>query len=465
MICIIVGQKHPPGGLLCPMPKGLRNLPISFEEPQLTHFAGMLLIQCFCQKLGLKRLLQRHIRRPTPRYRDYHPSEMIMAILYAIIAGMDRVNETQILQYNGAFQKIVGLKRFPDQTAIRRFLKRLTPRHIRQIVRVHELLRQILFDQPHRRTSLVFDLDSTVLVIYGRWMERARVGYNPKKRGRRSYHPLLAFESRFQEFWHGSLRPGDAGASTGARPFVKVCLAKVPKHIPKSRIRFRMDSGFYGKKTVEFLDGEGYGYVIVVKGRKRDPVTIKAQDCKFTRLRNDWQVGEFWYKPHNWEKRHRYVVVRRPIPEDPVEAGQLTLFKDIKYAYHIFVTSLEISAWRVYRFYSPRARIEKHIRELAYDYPLAKIPTQDWIPNVAFFQLLLLAFDIIHYFKRLCLPKSYRYKTLKTTRMELLVLPGQLVRSKKQYRLKLPKHYHFEKTFRRALAKTQKLKMPNSTIL
>ncbi len=446
------------------MPRGLRNLPISFEESHLTHFAGLLLIQRFCQKLGIKHLLQQHMR-PAPRFRDFHPSEVILAILYAIIAGMERVNETQILQYNGAFQRIVGLSRFPDQTAIRRFLKRLTPRHIQQIVQVHDLLRQRIFNKPSLRTSLIFDLDSTVLVVYGKSVEGARVGYNPKKHGRRSYHPLLAFESRSQEFWHGSLRPGDAGSSTGAVPFIKVCLTKVPKRIPKVRIRFRMDSGFYGKRVVEFLDGGSYGYVIVAKAKKRDPVTLKARGCRFTRFQNGWEVGEFWYRPHRWEKRHRYVVVRRPIPEEPEEADQLTLFKDVKYAYHIFVTNLKVSAWRVYLFYSPRARIEKHIRELAYDYPLAKIPTQDWIPNVAFFQLLLFAFDIVHYFKRICLSRRYRHKTLKTLRMELLVLPGRLVKTGNRYRLTLPRQYHFQPTFEQALARVHKFKLPKLAIL
>jgi hypothetical protein len=36
---------------------------------------------------------------------------------------------------------------------------------------------------------LIFDLDSTVLVLYGK-QEGARIGYNPAKRGRRSYYPL-----------------------------------------------------------------------------------------------------------------------------------------------------------------------------------------------------------------------------------------------------------------------------------
>ncbi len=77
---------------------------------------------------------------------------------------------------------------------------------------------------------------------------------------------------------------------------------------------------------------------------------------------------------------------------------------------------------------------------------------------MAFFQLLLVALDLVHYFKRLCLPPVYRTKTLKTVRMELLVIPGRWVKTENRYRLKLPKEYHFERTFQHAMAKIQKLK-------
>ena len=431
------------------MAKGVRNLPIAFEEPHLTHFAGMALIQAFCQRLGLRRLLQQALR-PAPRYRDYHPAELVLALLYAIIVGLDRINATQILQYNGAFQQLVGLPQFPDATTLRRFLRRLRPRHIRQLVRLHDQLRQALFARPRPRTSLVFDLDSVVLVLYGH-AEGARVGYNPKKRGRRSYHPLLCFEAHRQEFWHGSLRPGNTVAATGAIPFLRVCLAKVPPGIARSRIRVRGDAGFFGKRVVEFLDGEEAGYTLVA--REYQPIKALAQGCRFTKLRSGWEAGEFRYQPGRWQAPHRFVVVRRPIPTDPVEAKQLTLFKDKKYAYHVLVTNLRTQPWRVWRFYAQRARIEQHIRELLYDYPLARIPTGEWLPNVAFFQLLLFAFDLVHYFKRLCLPPGYRTKTLKTVRRELLVIPGRLVKTENRYRLKLPKEYHFEQHFRYALTK------------
>lgn len=75
-----------------------------------------------------------------------------------------------------------------------------------------------------------------------------------------------------------------------------------------------------------------------------------------------WEVGEFRYQPHRWKGPHRFVVVRRPIPEDPIEAKQRTLFKDRKYAYHVLVTNLKVHPFRVWQFYAKRAAIEKNIR-------------------------------------------------------------------------------------------------------
>ena len=154
------------------------------------------------------------------------------------------------------------------------------------------------------------------------------------------------------------------------------------------------------------------------------------------------------------------MVVRRPIPEDPVEAKQLKLIKDKKYVYHVFVTNLKTSAWRVYLFYSLRANIEKHIRELVYDYPLAKIPTGDWTANVAFFQTVLLACNLVHWFKRLCLPKDWRFATLETIRTDFLMLPARLVHTRNKNILKLPHDYHYRKEFRQAFQNAPKLVLP-----
>ena len=158
-------------------------------------------------------------------------------------------------------------------------------------------------------------------------------------------------------------------------------------------------------------------------------------------------------------------MVRRPIPEDPVEAQQLILFKDRKYAYHVLVTNLKTHPWRVWRFYAKRATIEKNIRELLYDYPLGKIPTDDWVANVAFFQISLFAYNLIHWFKRLCLPKEYLYTTLDTIRTDFLMLPARLTKDGSQNVLTLPQGYRYRSEFEAALQRIDKLKLPlNSRI-
>lgn len=264
-----------------------------------------------------------------------------------------------------------------------------------------------------------------MLTLYGK-PQFAQVGYNPKKRGRRSYHPILCFEAHLQEFWYGFLRPGNAVTTIEAVPFIKVCLSKVPKGIARSRIQFRGDSGFFNKKVITLLNQEGCGYVIVAK--LYPTIKSRALGFRFQKLKNSWETPEFRYQPHRWKNLHRFIIVRRPIPEDPVEAKQLTLFKYKKYVYHVLVTNLKTHPLRVWRFYAQRTTIEKKVRELLYDYPLGKIPTEDWMANVGFFHMLLLASNIIHWFKRLCLPKEYLYATLDTIRTNFLVLPARLTK-------------------------------------
>ena len=438
------------------MPKALRALSFSFDERHLTHFGGLVLMHRFCQQLHLRRRLQRQVQLPQ-RNADYSAADLILALLYAMIAGLRRINKTELLQYNGTFNDLLGLSRFPDQSTLRRFLQRLPTKSIRQLAGLHDRLRTQLFWVPEGSTSLVFDLDSVVLTLYGH-QQGARVGYNPKKKGRRSYHPLLCFEAYRQEFWHGSLRPGDTSANTGVVFFFQRCLAKVPSSIARSRIRVRADSGFFGGKFIASLENQGLGYVIVAKEYR--PIKERARAARFRKLNRGFEVAEFRYQAHGWPRARRFVVMRRPIPEDPVEAKQLTLFKDRRYGYSVFVTNLDLEPWRVWKFYQPRAIIEKNIRELLYDLPLGKIPSGDWVANVAFFQLVLLACNLVHWFRRLCLPAAYRTATVETVRTDFLVLPARMVSRAGRNVLQLPRDYFHQDAFAAAFEKAAKLRFP-----
>jgi hypothetical protein len=441
------------------MSKGLQTLDFSFEGDALTHFGGLFLIQRFCNKLRLRRRLQR-ILKSAPRWVDFRPEDMIITLLFVLIAGIQRVNKTEILQYNGLFLSLIGLKKFPDQSALRRFLKRMPPETIRQMVRAHDQLRAQLFGLPNARTQLEFHLDSVVLTVYGK-QQGARKGYNPRKKGRRSYHPILCFEGHGQEFWHGSLRPGDAATNTGARFMIQRCLDKVPSHIARCRIRFLADAGYFGGKLVEDLDQAGCGYIMVASKVKN--FLPWAHQAGFKKMHFGWGVADFLYKPQKWKRRHRFVVVRRPIEDDPEESEQLTLLQVGRFKYSAYLTNLDIKAQNIWRTYHSRANVEKSIRELLYHLALNKIPTHEWTANVAFFQLLLFAYNLVHWFKRLCLPEQYRHATVETIRNDFLVLPGKLTCRAGRNVLQLPRDYHYRKIFLQAAKRIERLPLLNRT--
>jgi hypothetical protein len=438
------------------MKKGLQSLEFAFEADTLTHYGGLFLIQRFCNKLHLRRRLQR-IVRAAPDWTQFDPADLILMILFLLIAGVQRINKYDKLQYDGFFLSLLGLETLPDETSVRRFLKRLSPEAIRQFVRLGDQIRSELLGRPRLRSSLEFHLDSVVLTLYGK-KQGARRGYNPNAKGRLSYHPILCFEGQGQEFWHGSLRPGDAGSNTGARFFVKRILEKVPSHIARSRIRFLADAGFFSGKLVDDLDQLGCGYTMVC--RSYESYHRMAEKAGFQNLKLGWGVAEFSHRPQKWKTEHRFIAIRRPLPVDPEEARQLTLFTDKQYSYSILVTNLSLGAWRVWTDYLDRSNIEKSIRELLYDLALSKIPTQTWTANVAFFQLLLLAYNIVHWFKRLCLPQQKLGQTVETLRHELFGLPAKLSFRNGKNILVLPRLYQHQPVFLSAATAVKKLKLP-----
>lgn len=306
----------------------------------------------------------------------------------------------------------------------------------------------------HTKTSLTLDIDGTVLTVYGN-QQRAEVGYNPKKRGKKSYCFMLCFEGN-REFWYGSLEPGNISQVKVAPSIVKKCLEKLP--YPIYRIRIRCDAAFYSGEFIEDnLERDAIGYTI--EAQITAPLVAQMEKATYERYQGSWETAEFYYQPKGWETSHRFVVLRRPLPEDPGERLQLKLFELKNYGYRVLVTSLKLKPRNIWHFHSQRAHgAEQNIKELKMNYPLAKIPTKSYTANVAYFQILLLAFNIINWFKWLCLPEEYQYVALQTIRERLLSVPARLTRTNNKNRLKFPAGYPYEDMFHIAVKNIQRMK-------
>jgi hypothetical protein len=130
--------------------------------------------------LHFREFLARQIRYPR-RNRDYSLSQMLRALIYPIILGLDRIETASLLRSNGTFQYLTGLPSFPDPQTLRRFLLH-APVHLReQLHRANDRVLERFIHLPDHRSRLILDLDSTVVTVYGR-QEGAAVGYNPRYR-------------------------------------------------------------------------------------------------------------------------------------------------------------------------------------------------------------------------------------------------------------------------------------------
>jgi hypothetical protein len=193
----------------------------------------------------------------------------------------------------------------------------------------------------------------------------------------------------------------------------------------------RADKGFYDHALVEWLEARKAGFVIVA--RLTPPIKRKLPHLRYVTASRDVEVAEFPYQPIRWPHPYRFVVVRRPDPDEPT--AQLTLFQLGRYRYQVFVTNLSLRPLNLWRFYNDRAGVELLIRQLKGDYALGSIPTRHFFANETYFHLLLLAYNLVNWFKRLCLPPEFQATTLQTLRHKILLMPAQLRRIQNRPRL------------------------------
>lgn len=437
------------------MRRGPKGLQISCNGLGLTAFGGVALLQAFFQRLGLRGDLQRWIRF-AQRNNEYSISETIEALLYPLILGLGRVETTEPLRRNGVFQYLAGLPQYPAATTLRRFLERFGILGRDKFVALHDRWRMDMLGRARLKPMVIFDLDTTVLTVYGR-QEGAAIGFNPHKHGRPSYVPLLCFEGVSGDVYSGSYHPGNTHPSSVIRPMLEDVFGKVPKGI--GQIRVRADGAFFDHQIIEFIEKQRAFYVIVA--RLTRPLKHRLGGLRYRAIAPEVWGAEFRYCPQGWNQPRRFVVIRRPIPEEP--SAQLHLFQMGRYTYQVFVTNLPLTPLRLWRFYNQRATAELIIRELKEAYALGKIPTKDFQANEAFFQIVLLAYNLLNWFKRLCVPPRWQRMTLRRMRQRLFVVPAQLVRPGGVPTLRIAPGYAYGKDFLNILKRIKRVRPLAST--
>jgi hypothetical protein len=428
---------------------GARNIRTKFTAAGLTHFGGIYLLHQFLQQLRVRSYLYHHLAFPQ-RNNRYTLSELLLALIYPMILGLEKIEVSALLKTNGIFQYMTGLPSFPNPATLRRFLLRAAPTLLPQLRRVHDELRRKFLQYPHARSSFWIDCDSTTHTLYGH-QEGVVKGYNPAHRGKKGYHPLVVTEAHLGDCLGGALRPGNVPSAKGIEELMETIFGFLPNH---QRLRLRADAGFYDGDFVEFLKKNHCEFTIVA--HITAPVREKLGGLRYHRATYEYSCSEFRYQPHSWKTKERFVVLRRQLPDEPEEA-QTTLFTLDRYAYSVIVTNLDLEAYSVFQFYQDRSAMERIIRTLKEDYPFGDAPTNSFGANALYAELSLLAYNVMTWFKRLCLPDDWQSFTLPTIRHRLLMMPGEFVRAQNIPTLRFPKNSMYQDTFHYAQGEIQKL--------
>src|SRR3974377_2140684 len=88
-----------------------RNLRIACDHRGLPHFGGLHFFRGFLQVLQFRNFLAPQLPYPR-RNRRYSLSQMILALVYPFVLGLDRLETASFLRSNGTFQFLTGFPSF-----------------------------------------------------------------------------------------------------------------------------------------------------------------------------------------------------------------------------------------------------------------------------------------------------------------------------------------------------------------
>ena len=103
------------------------------------------------------------------------------------------------------------------------------------------------------------------------------------------------------------------------------------------------------------------------------------------------------------------------------------MFQLGRFYYQVPVTTLSLQPLNLWRFYNDRGRVSLVIRRLKDDYLHRPKPGHHFLARDVYCYPLLLAYNLVIWFKRLCLPLEAHNAALQTLRKQSPSMPAQLV--------------------------------------
>jgi hypothetical protein len=424
----------------------LDRIHATFDDDNLVANAGLILPSTLVERLGVEALINATVRLDG-RVGGALPGRKVLTLMNTMLAGGSHIDHADMLRA-GASEMVVSHRMMAPST-LGTFLRSFTFGHVCQLEAVNDVVRQRAWSAGAMPGALVVDVDSTICEVVGKAKQGAGFGYTHVL----GYHPLLATIAGTGEILHGRLRKGSANTQRGTKRFVNELVARARRDDPTRGLTLRFDSGFWNGDTIANLGRLDVRYTMAIRtnvGAVQAALSGIAEEAwrpiEYT-CDGQAQVAECAYTSGAGTKRvTRRLVVRRT---RLTGKAQQKLWPD--WRHHAFLTDLDGDVVEVDRFHREHATVELAIKDLKAGAGLEHLPSGVFWANSAWFQIAILAHNMLRWTARLGGHDTDRLIVARTIRTRLLALPGRLVNRAGQPTLRLPARWPWANTFNKIL--------------
>lgn len=378
------------------------GLSVEFTDEPVTPWGGMAEMKMLIDKTGISKKLT-ELGLPEGTSNNHIPAiDIIESFWVSIWIGCFRFSHTAVVRMDEVLRRIFGWKRVASGSTFGRFFKKFSPGLSHQLfIDLYSwFFEQISFD------NYTLDVDSSVITRYGE-QEGSLKGYNPKKPGRNSHHPLFAFVNDLRLVANCWNRSGNTGSSSNCIHFLEETF-RILKN--KKIGLFRADSGFCSSTILDFIEEKQIAYVMACKLYANLQSEIGAIK-RWVAIGEGIWISEISYKQGGWKAARRIVVIKQDEEIRPRATGKKlkTLFSDLGLAddkayrtrYHAFVTNQSLPAVEIWEQYKRRGDAENRIKELKEDFGVEGFCMDDFVATESAMRFVMVAYNLMSLFRQL----------------------------------------------------------------
>jgi hypothetical protein len=362
-----------------------------------------------------------------------------MTLVHGMIAGADSIDDMNVLRA-GSTGQVLGHRVMAPST-LGTFLRAFTFGHVRQLDHVLDvaLARAWQAGAGPGDGPLVIDVDSFLGEVYGYEKQGAAYGYTHTL----GYHPIIATRADTGEVLHIRCRTGSANTQRGLERFIDELLARVKRAGHDGPIIIRADSGFENHKLMRRLARAGVEFSIAIKQSPTIRGLIDEIPESDWRRVEDYPAGGEAQIAEVAHPNGFRVIARRT----RLTGKQADLFPN--WRHHAFMTNRTLPAPVADIDHRDHATVELSIRDLK-DQALAHFPSGHYHANGAWTVIAAIAHNLARWTTLIGLPNQ-PVQTARTRHRQLLQIPGRLVRTSRQWTLRLPARWPWKTDFHTVL--------------